>query len=103
MGLNCHTMNLKGGLMVFSTKNVLMTIFVFSLLFLSGCSKLTQENYEKLKLGMTYEEVADILGQPQECDSAIGMTHCRWESYGKYIIIQFIADKVVLFSAKGLS
>jgi len=52
---------------------------------------------------MTYEEVADILGKAQECNSSIGMTNCRWESNGKYIKIHFIADKVVLFSAKGLS
>ena len=89
--------------MLFSTNKVLITLSIFSIVFFSGCSKLTQDNYEKIKLGMAYEEVADILGQAQECDSSIGMTRCRWESTGKYIKIQFVADKVVLFSAKGLS
>jgi hypothetical protein len=92
-----------GGRMAISKKKVLTAFLIFSFIFLLDCSKLTQENYEKIKLGMGYEEVADILGQAQECDSSIGVTNCRWESNGKYIKVQFIADKVVLFSAKGLS
>jgi len=95
--------DLKGDQMAISKQKVLIALFIFSSIFLLDCSKLTQENYEKIKLGMKYEEVVDILGQAQECDSSIGVTNCRWESNGKYIKIQFIADKVVLFSAKGLS
>ncbi len=89
--------------MVFLKTKVPITVIIFVSLFIFACSKVTQENYEKIKLGMAYEEVVDILGKAQECDSSIGMTNCRWESNGKYIKIQFIADKVVLFSAKGLS
>ena len=89
--------------MVFSKTKALITIMIFVSLIIFDCSKVTQENYEKIKLGMAYEEVVDILGKAQECDSSIGMTNCRWESNGKFIKIQFIADKVVLFSAKGLS
>jgi len=89
--------------MAFSKTKVLITVIIFVSLFIFSCSKVTQENYEKIKLGMPYEEVIDILGKAQECYSSIGMTNCRWESNGKYIKIQFIADKVVLFSAKGLS
>jgi hypothetical protein len=89
--------------MVLATTKVLITVIIFVSLFTLACSKVTQENYEKIKLGMAYEEVVDILGRAQECGSSIGMTNCRWESNGKYIRVQFIADKVVLFSAKGLS
>ena len=89
--------------MVFSKIKVLLTVIMFVSLSIFACSKVTQENYEKIKLGMAYEEVVDIIGKAQECDSSFGMTNCRWESNGKYIKIQFIADKVVLFSAKGLS
>ena len=88
--------------MVLSTKKVLIPIIIFVSLFILACSKVTQENYEKIKLGMSYEEVVDILGKAQECGSSIGMTNCRWESNEKYIKVQFIADKVVFFSAKGL-
>ena len=52
---------------------------------------------------MTYEEVVDILGKAQECDSAVGVTNCKWGNDGKYIKIKFVADKVILFSSKGLS
>ena len=104
MGLSRHYLNTKDDWMRVLSKKVLTAVFIFwFLLFLSSCSKLTQQNYEKIKPGMGYEEVTDILGQAQECDSSIGMTSCRWESGRKYIRIQFIADKVVLFSAKGLS
>lgn len=89
--------------MVFFKTKVPITVIIFVSLFIFACSKVTQENYEKIKLGMAYEEVVNILGKAQECDSSIGITNCRWESNGKYIKIQFIADKVVLFSAKGLS
>ena len=89
--------------MAFSKTKAFITIMIFVSLIIFACSKVTQENYEKIKLGMAYEEVIDILGKAQECNSSIGMTNCRWESNGKYIQIQFIADKVVLFSAKGLS
>ncbi len=89
--------------MVFFKTKVPITVIIFVSLFIFACSKVTQENYEKIKLGMAYEEVVNILGKAQECDSSIGITKCRWESNGKYIKIQFIADKVVFFSAKGLS
>lgn len=33
---------------------------------LIGCSKLNKENYDKLKVGMGYEEVVAILGKPDK-------------------------------------
>ena len=89
--------------MVCSTIKMLITVIIFVSFLIFGCSKVTQENYEKIKMGMAYEEVVDVLGKAEECASSMGMTSCRWEDNGKYIKIQFIADKVVLFSAKGLS
>ena len=89
---------------MFSPKTALLiAVIIFVSFFTIACDKVTQENYEKLKVGMTYEEATDILGKAQECNSAIGMTYCRWGSDEKYIKIQFVADKVVLFSGKGLS
>ena len=79
---------------LFQTK-LLITVIIFVFLFASACNKITQENYEKLKIGMTYEEVIDILGKAQECSSAIGMTNCRWGNDEKFIKIKFIAGKVV--------
>jgi hypothetical protein len=89
--------------MVFFKTKLLITIIIFTSFFSFACSKVTQENYEKIRVGMTYEEVTDILGKAQECNSAIGMTNCKWGSDKEYIKVKFVADKVVLFSAKGLS
>jgi hypothetical protein len=89
--------------MIFSKTKLLITLIIFVSLFTNACDNVTQENYEKIKAGMKYEEVTDILGKAQECNSAIGMTNCRWGGDEKYIQIQFVADKVVLFSGKGLS
>ena len=89
--------------MIFSKTKLLITVITFFSLFTIACNKVTQENYEKIKVGMAYEEVTDILGKAQECNSAIGMTYCRWESDEKYIKIQFVAQKVVFLSGKGLS
>lgn len=38
----------------------------------AGCSKLTPENYAKLKVGMSYNEVTAILGGPSSCDDTAG-------------------------------
>jgi hypothetical protein len=70
-------------------------------LFVS-CGNLSQENYEKIKVGMSYPEVEKILGSGPQCDSAMGAKTCTWGTEEKHVKVQFIADKVVLHSAKGL-
>ena len=82
---------------------LLITATLLLTFFTIACSKVTQENYEKIKMGMTYQEVVEILGKAQECDSAVGVTNCKWGNDEKYIKINFVADKVILLSAKGLS
>ena len=37
-----------------------------------GCSNLTQENYNKIKVGMSLQEVEKLLGSSPTCDSALG-------------------------------
>ena len=69
---------------------------------LSGCSKLDRENYDKIKVGMDYEQVVSIIGDPDKCDAAMGSKNCVWGNEFKNITIKFIADKVVLPSMKGL-
>ncbi|MHA5864402.1 outer membrane protein assembly factor BamE domain-containing protein, partial [Pseudomonas aeruginosa] len=41
---------------------------------LAACSKINQENYSKLKAGMSKAEVEAILGKPTECSGALGMS-----------------------------
>jgi hypothetical protein len=69
---------------------------------LTGCSNLTQENYDKIKMGMSFQEVEKLLGSDSTCDSVMGMKSCTWGSSDRYVKIQFMADKVVLHAAKGL-
>lgn len=81
------------------TKRLIIFLLIFSLV---GCSKITQENYDKIKVGMNYQQVVDILGQADKCDAALGAKSCIWGDEKKNIKIKFIAEKVVLPTMKGL-
>lgn len=83
-------------------KKWLAVALLLGILALFGCSKTTRENYEKLKVGMPYDAVVQILGDPDDCRDAMGARSCTWGDDKTQIKIQFIADKVVIFSAKGL-
>lgn len=85
------------------SKTVSLALLLLFLCFLTvSCSNLTQENYDKIKVGMSYQEVEKILGSNPTCDSAVGMKSCTWGTPAKHIKVQFVADKVALHSAKGL-
>lgn len=68
----------------------------------SACSKVNQENYDKLKIGMDYKEVVDIIGKPDECKSILNAKNCTWGKTPKTISVKFMADKVILTSSEGL-
>jgi hypothetical protein len=72
------------------------------LLLLSACSKVTEENYAKLSAGMAKTEVQALLGAPTECSGALGISSCTWGDEKASISVQFAADKVLLFSGRGL-
>ncbi|HHQ4689386.1 MULTISPECIES: lipoprotein [Aeromonas] len=72
-------------------------------LLLTGCSKLNRENYDQLKMGMSYAEASAILGKAERCDDALGTTSCLWGGEGKNIKIRFIADKATFFSSEGIN
>lgn len=80
----------------------LMIVAMLATLLLLGCSKVTKENYDKITMGMSYSEVISILGDADECGGAVGVENCTWGKDEKYIKINFVGKKVVLFSAKGL-
>ncbi len=69
---------------------------------LTGCSKLSQKNYEKLKVGMVYNEVVKILGKPDNCSGALFAKNCTWGNEQKNITISFVGDKVVIYASKNL-
>jgi len=85
------------------SKNLSRGLLLLSLCFLAvSCSNLTQENYDKIKVGMSYQEVEKILGSNPTCDSAVGVKSCTWGTAEKHVNVSFVADKVALHSAKGL-
>lgn len=69
---------------------------------LAACGKVNQENYSKLKAGMSKAEVESLLGAPAECSGALGVSSCTWGDEKSYISVQYAGDKVMLFSGKGL-
>ena len=84
-------------------KNKIAIFVLFlSLVLFAGCSKLTRENYDAIKVGMDYKEVTALIGEPDKCDGAMGAKSCIWGNDEKNITIKFVADKVALPSMKGL-
>lgn len=73
-------------------------------LLLAACNKVNQENFSKIRAGMTKAEVERLLGQPSECAGALGFASCTWgeEAQGPFVSIQFGDDKVLIYSGKGL-
>ncbi len=73
------------------------------ILFLgTGCSRLTMDNYNKIKSGMTYDEVIKILGSPAKCSDVLGMRSCTWGDEQKSITVAFVGEKVIVFSANNI-
>ncbi len=79
-----------------------ITIVVLFCIGLLGCSKSNKENYDKLEMGMAYDEVIKLLGDPNQCESLMAVKSCTWGKTPKTIKIRLIADKVVLFESEGL-
>ena len=71
-------------------------------LLLAACSKLTVENYDKIKVGMPYQEVKQLLGPPAKCGDVLGVKHCTWGDEQRHIDVSFIGDQVVIFTAENI-
>lgn len=81
---------------------IILCVLGISVLLAVGCSKVTSENYDQLKIGMEYGEVVALLGKADECNSTMGIKKCKWGDDQRQIVVNFAGDKVVLFSEKGL-
>ena len=75
---------------------------IVTLTLLTGCSKLTKENYDQVKMGMEYDEVVTLLGKPSTCTESIGIKNCEWKSGDKKVLISFIGDNVTIFSSENV-
>ncbi len=75
---------------------------IIALTLITGCSKLTKENYDQIKMGMEYDEVIALLGKPSTCQESIGIKSCEWKSGDKKVLISFIGDSVTIFSSDNI-
>lgn len=76
---------------------------LFGLLFLlAACSKVTQENFDKIKNDMPMQDVIAILGEPANSESidigGMSGTSAIWKDKNGEIDIQFLNDKVLVKS-----
>ena len=77
-------------------------LLVATLLLLGGCSRLTKENYDKVESGMKYEEVVKLIGKPDRCSEAIGVTSCVWKSGETEVQATFIGNKLTIITGSDL-
>lgn len=75
-------------------------------LVLTACAPkpgtVTLEQYDKLKLGMKYDAVVEILGKPHQVQPFMGVKQCTWVNDERHIHAKFIAGRAVYYSSKGL-
>jgi len=79
------------------------TLLAMSLmLLLLGCSKVTLENYNHITVGMSYDEVTQLISPPEKCDDVMGVRNCLWGDENGAINVSFVAGQVLLFSSSNL-
>ena len=59
-----------------------------------ACENLSQENFNKIKVGMSLQEVEKLLGLQPHLRLGGGMKNCTWGTADKHVKVQFVADKV---------
>lgn len=79
-----------------------MIVLLVLVALLPGCSKLTVDNYAKLKVGIGYSEVVGILGKPDSCSEALFVKSCTWGNEQKNITVNFMNDKAILSSSRNI-
>lgn len=92
----------RKGVIMRYLKTLSISVMTMALVLLAGCSKLSIENYNKLKVGMDKEEVEAIIGGADRCDEALGAESCVWGNEEKNIKVKLVAGKAVFFSKNGL-
>jgi hypothetical protein len=79
-----------------------IAVLIFLLLALAGCSKLTLENYNKIEVGMHYDEVTRLIGAPKACDDVMGLRSCAWGDEQRSATVTFAGDKVLVHASRNL-
>lgn len=73
-----------------------------ALALVAGCSKLTVENIDRLKVGMHFDDVVDIIGKPASCDETVGLRNCTWSDEQRSVEATFAAGRLVVTSSRNL-
>lgn len=72
---------------------------------LAGCTRVTQENFDRIEVGMRETEVHAILGPPDDSANAallrVKAVNSRWVSRDATITIQFVNERVRVKSMTG--
>ncbi|MBL0224124.1 MAG: DUF3862 domain-containing protein [Geobacteraceae bacterium] len=79
-----------------------MIVLMVLVTMLPGCSKLTVDNYAKIKTGIEYSEVVTIIGKPDSCSEALFVKSCVWGNEQKNITVNFLGDKVILSASRNI-
>jgi len=69
---------------------------------LVACGKVSMENYQRLKVGQSYDEIVAVVGQPARCDELLGVRQCQWGDDDRYIRVGFVAGAALTLSAHNL-
>jgi hypothetical protein len=78
------------------------SVLLLCVCHLAACSKLTADNYARIKAGMEYKEVTGILGTPDRCDDFAGFKACTWGEAKSHVTVRFAGEKVILHSAENI-
>lgn len=69
-------------------------------LLLVACSKISQENFDRVETNMSMKQVVAILGEPTSAESisiaGISGTSAVWKDKNSQISIQFLDNKVTV-------
>lgn len=80
-----------------------MAVLAALAVLLSACGpSLSLDNYNRLQVGQSYDEVKQIVGEPARCDEMLGVRTCVWGDEQRGINVNFVGGKVLLLSARNL-
>lgn len=73
-------------------------VVLLAFIALAACSRVTEENFAKVREGMSEQQVIELLGKPTESSSVsvLGLsgTASKWVEKDAVITIQFVNGKV---------
>lgn len=79
-----------------------VTLATLTVLLLACGPKVSLDQFNRLRIGQSYEEVREIVGDPASCDEMLGLHHCVWGNPERGIRVGFLGGKAVLLSAHNL-